>query len=62
MLVGSYINAMLYGVAMLCVYLYKRSERSRRDSLFVKLAVAACAVLDTVGTFGFCGNVFYVRD
>lgn len=61
MLIGSYINAMLYGIAMLCVYIYTRSERSTRDSPFVKFAVTACAVLDTASTFAVCGNAFYVR-
>ncbi|KAF5311863.1 hypothetical protein D9619_003776 [Psilocybe cf. subviscida] len=60
MLVGSYINTILYGLAMLCVYLYRRSRRSRRDPLFVKLAVAASAVFDTVATFGVCANVYYL--
>ncbi|KAF5312953.1 hypothetical protein D9619_003836 [Psilocybe cf. subviscida] len=59
-LIGSYINSMLYALAMFCVYVYYRGDRSKRDPLLVKLAVAGCAVMDTVATFGVCGSYFYL--
>ena len=56
MIIGTYINTVLYGLVMLCVYLYFRSERSKRDPLILKFAVAVNAVMDTVSTFGLCSG------
>ncbi|KAF5311862.1 hypothetical protein D9619_003777 [Psilocybe cf. subviscida] len=58
-LIGCYVNLILYSIAMLCTYIYRRSERSKRDPLVVKLLVAANVVMDTVGTFGVCASYFY---
>lgn len=61
MLIGSYVNMMLYALEIHRVYFYYKSKRSRSDSWFVKLIVAAAAVVDTVSTLGSSGSFLYVR-
>lgn len=58
MLVGSYLNTMLYTLELVAVYLYFTSHRGKRDHRMIIFAVYFVLVADTVASFAVCANVF----
>ncbi|KAJ3514040.1 hypothetical protein NLJ89_g2605 [Agrocybe chaxingu] len=57
-LIGSYVNLVLYTLELRAFYTYLRCERSRRDRKPLKATVFSCVFIDTVGTFAACAAVF----
>lgn len=51
----------LFGVELLAAYCYFSSERFNRDVRFVVYTVIISLVVDAVGSFASCANVFIVR-
>lgn len=61
LLIGSYLNMMLYTLELVAVYLYFKSQRSKRDPPPIMFAVCFVLVVDTLATFAVCADVFSVR-
>jgi hypothetical protein len=52
---------MLYTLELVAVYLYFKSQRSKRDPPPIMFAVCFVLVVDTLATFAVCADVFSVR-
>lgn len=61
LLVGSYLNVMLYTLELVAAYLYFTSQRKRRDPPLIIFAVCFTLSVDTLASFAVCADVFSVR-
>jgi len=61
LLIGSYLNLMLYTLELVAVYLYFANERSKRDHSLITFAVCFTLFTDTLASFAVCADVFSVR-
>ena len=61
LLIGSYLNLMLYTLELVAVYLYFSNERSKRDHPLIMFAVCFTLLTDTLASFAVCADVFAVR-
>ncbi|KAF8155783.1 hypothetical protein B0H34DRAFT_509531 [Crassisporium funariophilum] len=61
LLVGSYVNLVLYTVELVAAYVYFSSERSKRDRRLLKGTLAFDVLLDALGTFSACAvNLLFI--
>lgn len=59
LLIGSFVNIMLYTLELVQAYrYYTNKSRTRDDHLIIKVIVALCLVVDTLGTAGGCAFIF----
>ncbi|CAA7260926.1 unnamed protein product [Cyclocybe aegerita] len=57
-LIGSYVNLVLYTLELFAFRTYLRCERSCSDRKSLKVIVFSCVFIDTIGTFAACAVVF----
>jgi hypothetical protein len=62
LLVGTYVNSILYAVELLAVIQYHSTSKAKHDSFLLRSMVYTMFILDTASTFATCSVVYLVCD
>jgi hypothetical protein len=60
LLVGSYVNMMLYTMECVCLWRYYSHSRHKTDGFLLKTMVYFVFTVDTLGTLAACSAVYLV--